>query len=163
MQNSTSVLKPAASELVRRIPSEEIPWIPYPLIANSFIRVLHVDEATNTVILNYRMAPHTITPVHGHHCVATALTVDGEWFYDDLCFRKGDIAFESTVEVHQPITKELGATLLTTLIGGAGNDKLLENYNEDGTRTILRTKLFKAMERLSPKDFDKLDFTELVS
>jgi hypothetical protein len=128
--------------------------MPYPLIANSFIKVLHVDEASNTVILSYRMA---------HHCVATAMTLEGEWFYDDLCFRKGDIAFESTVEVHQPITKELGATLLTTLIGGVGNDKLLENYNEDGSRTVLRTKLFKAMVRLSPDAFHELDFAALVS
>ncbi len=163
MTNAAKVLEPVAPGLVRRIASEEIPWIPYPLIPNSYIRVLHVDEANNTVILSYRMAPHTVTPVHGHHCVATAMTLDGEWFYDDLSFRKGDIAFETTVEVHQPITKELGATLLTTLIGGPGNDKLLENHNADGTRTILRTRLFKAMERLSQKDFDKLDFAELVS
>jgi hypothetical protein len=26
----------------------------------------------------------TVTPVRGHHCVATAMTVESEWFYDDM-------------------------------------------------------------------------------
>ena len=65
---------------VRRIASSEIPWIDYPLIPGSSWRVLHVDEETNTVILNFRMAPWTKSPVHGHYCTATAYTLEGEWF-----------------------------------------------------------------------------------
>lgn len=148
---------------VQRIDSSEVPWLDYPLIPNSQWRVLHVDEETNTVILNFRMGPWTTTPVHGHFCTATAYTLDGEWFYDDLSFGKGDIAFETTVEVHQPITKEQGATLLTTLIGGRGNDKLLEDHHEDGSKTLLRTRLFKAVERISAEDYAKLDFSTLLN
>lgn len=148
---------------VRRIASADIPWLDYPLIPGSTWRVLHVDEDSNIVILNFRMAPWTKSPVHGHFCTATAYTLEGEWFYDDLAFGAGDVAFETTVEVHQPIAKAQGASLLTTLIGGRGNDKLLEDYNEDGTTTLLRTRLFKACERISVEDYQKLDFASLLN
>lgn len=148
---------------VRRIASSEIPWIEYPLIPGSSWRVLHVDEETNTVVLNFRMAPWTKSPVHGHFCTATAYTLEGEWFYDGLSFGVGDVAFETTVEVHQPIAKEKGATLLTTLIGGRGNDRLLEDHNADGTTTLLRTRLFKACERISVADYERLDFASLLN
>lgn len=153
----------ASQGAVNHIASDEVPWLPYPRIPHSYFRVLKVDEHANIVVLNYKMPPWTTTPVHGHHCTATAYTLEGEWFYDDLCFRKGDVAFETTVEVHQPITKESGAMLLTTLIGGVGNDKLLEDHNPDGTTTLLRTRLFKAVERMAPADFEKLDFAALVN
>lgn len=147
---------------VRRIPSDEVPWLPYALIPNTFFRVLQVDEENNIVVLNFRMPPWTVTPLHGHHCTATAYTLEGEWFYDDLCFGEGDVAFETTVEVHQPITREKGAVLLTTLIGGKGNDKLLEDHNADGTTTLLRTRLFKACERITPEAYSALDFKALL-
>jgi anti-sigma factor ChrR (cupin superfamily) len=155
--------QPAEPVDVRRIASSEVPWIDYPLIPGSSWRVLHVDEETNTVILNFRMAPWTKSPVHGHFCTATAYTLEGEWFYDDLSFGPGDVAFETTVEVHQPISREKGATLLTTLMGGRGNDRLLEDHNEDGTTTLLRTRLFKACERISVEDYAKLDFAGLLN
>lgn len=148
---------------IQKVSSEEIPWLPYPLIPNSFFRVLQVDEVNNIVILNFKMQPWTTTPVHGHHCTATAYTLEGEWFYDDLCFRQGDIAYETTVEVHQPITKDHGAVLLTTLIGGSGNDKLLEDHNPDGTKTLLRTRLFKACERITPEAYAALDLQALLN
>lgn len=148
---------------VRRVATSDVPWIDYPLIPGSSWRVLLVDEPTNTVILNFRLAPWTKSPVHGHFCTATAYTLEGEWFYDDMAFSAGDVAFETTVEVHQPFAKEKGATLLTTLIGGPGNDRLLEDHNEDGTTTLLRTRLFKACERISPEDYAKLDFASLVN
>lgn len=151
-----------AEELVRRIAADDVPWLPYALIPNTFFRVLQVDTESNIVLLNFKMPPWTVTPVHGHHCTATAYTLEGEWYYDDLCFRAGDIAFETTVEVHQPVTKEKGAVLLTTLIGGKGNDKLLEDHNADGTTTLLRTRLFSACERITPEAYAELDFDSLL-
>lgn len=151
-----------AENLVRRIPSDDVEWLPYARIPNTFFRVLQVDEENNIVVLNFKMPPWTVTPVHGHHCTATAYTLEGEWYYDDLCFREGDLAFETTVETHQPITKDKSAMLLTTLIGGKGNDKLLEDHNPDGTTTLLRTRLFKAVERISLEDYAALDFDALV-
>ena len=151
-----------AEELVRRIAADDVPWLPYALIPNTFFRVLQVDTESNIVILNFKMPPWTVTPVNGHHCTATAYTLEGEWYYDDLCFRAGDIAFETTVEVHQPVTKEKGAVLLTTLIGGKGNDKLLEDHNADGTTTLLRTRLFSACERITPEAYAELDFDSLL-
>lgn len=147
---------------LQRVASDDVDWIPYALIPNTFFRVLTVDETNNIVILNFKMPPWTRTPVHGHHCTATAYTLEGAWSYDGLDFKQGDLAFETTVEVHQPFTRESGAILLTTLIGGAGNDKLLEDHNEDGTTTLLRTRLFKAFERISLADAAKLDFASLV-
>lgn len=151
-----------AQTQVRLIASDDIDWIPYPLIPNTFFRVLHVDETNNIVILNFKMPPWTKTPVHGHHCTATAYTLEGQWSYDDLDFNRGDLAYETTVEVHQPFTRENGAILLTTLIGGAGNDSLLEDHHEDGTTTLLRTRLFKAFERISLADAEKIDFASLI-
>jgi len=150
-----------AEELIRCIPTDDVEWLPYARIPNTFFRVLQVDEESNIVVLNFKMPPWTVTPVHGHYCTATAYTLEGEWFYDDLCFRKGDLAFETTVELHQPITKDKGAVLLTTLIGGKGNDKLLEDHNADGTTTLMRTRLFKAVERISLADYEALDFDAL--
>lgn len=152
-----------AHDQIRSIASEDIDWIPYGLIPNSYFRVLHVDEGNNIVILNFKMPPSTRTPVHGHYCTATAYTLEGQWFYDELAFNKGDLAYETTTEVHQPYTRDQGVVLLTTLIGGAGNDKLLEDHNEDGTRTLLRTRLFKAYERISLADALQLDMASLVN
>ncbi len=149
------------SEL-NRIPSDDIPWLDYPLIPNSSFKILKVDEVTNTVILKFRMGPHVTTPRHGHHCVATAYTVDGEWFYDDLVFRKGDIAYECTTEVHQPITREQPAELLTTFIGGSGNDRLIEEYAADGHSYILRTRFFKALEGITADELATLDLASLI-
>ena len=148
---------------LQRIASEEIPWLPYALIPNSFFRVLQVDEENNIVVLNFKMPPGTVTPLHGHHCTAMAYTLDGEWSYDDLTFGKGDLAFETTVEVHQPVTKDKHAMLLTVLSGGKGNDKLLEDHNEDGTTTLLRTKFFKAYERISPEEAEAIDLEPLLA
>jgi hypothetical protein len=150
------------ADMVRRIAAEDVPWLPYALIPKTFFRVLQVDVENNIVILNFKMPPWTVTPVHGHHCTATAYTLEGEWFYDDLCFRAGDLAFETTVEVHQPVTREKGAVLLTTLIGGKGNDKLLEDHHPDGTTTLLRTRLFSACERITPEAYAALDFEALL-
>lgn len=162
--NDTQLAVPApAEEEVRRIASDDVAWLPYGPIPNTMFRVLQVDEENNIVILNFKMPPWTVTPVHGHHCTATAYTLEGEWFYDDLCFAAGDVAFETTVEVHQPVTREKGAVLLTTLIGGKGNDKLLEDHNPDGTTTLLRTRLFKAVERITIEDFERLDFAALLN
>ena len=153
----------SSTNALQRIASSEVPWLPYALIPDTFFRVLRVDEDTNIVVLQFKMPPDCITPIHGHHCTATAYTLEGEWYYDDLAFKAGDLAFETTVEVHQPITKDKGATLLTTLIGGRGNDKLLEDHNPDGSTTLLRTRLFKACERISLEDFHKLDFASLLN
>lgn len=142
---------------LERIASEDIPWLPYGPIAGSEWRVLRVDEERNIVVMNFRMAPWTITPVHTHHCAATAYTLEGEWFYDDYKFSKGDIAFEIRPDAHQPITKDKGATLLTTFIGKRGDDRLIENHNDDGTTTLLRTRMFKACERLTPEQFADVD------
>ncbi|MEJ2457269.1 MAG: hypothetical protein P8Y58_03615 [Novosphingobium sp.] len=153
----------AENQPVQQVSKDEIPWLPYQVIPNTYFRVLQVDEVNNIVILNFKMPPWTVTPVHGHHCTATAFTLEGEWFYDDLCFRQGDIAYETTVEVHQPITRDQGAVLLTTLMGGKGNDKLLEDHNPDGTTTLLRTRLFKACERITPEAYAALDFQSLLN
>ncbi|MEC3909127.1 cupin domain-containing protein [Sphingobium sp. CR2-8] len=161
--NASTTLAHADEEPVQRIATDDIPWLPYALIPNTQFRVLQVDEDNNIVILNFKMPPHTVTPVHAHHCTATAYTLEGEWFYDDLSFQKGDIAFETTVEVHQPVTRERGAILLTTLIGGRGNDKLLEDHHPDGSTTLLRTRLFKACERITPKAYAELDFASLLN
>jgi hypothetical protein len=147
---------------VNRIASEELPWLAYPLIQNSMFKILKVDELTNTVILKFRMGPHVTTPRHGHHCVATAYTISGEWFYEDLEFRQGDIAYECTTDVHQPLTREQPAELLTTFIGGRGNDRLLEEYDAEGHSYLLRTRFFKALEGITQDELARLDLPALL-
>lgn len=151
-----------ASAELSRIASDALPWLPYPLIKNSHFKVLKVHEDTNTVILRFKMAPHTVTPRHGHHCVATAYTLSGIWYYDDLEFRAGDVAFEFTTDVHQPITKEVGAELLTTFIGGRDNDRLIEEFPDNGAPYVLRTRFFKALEGITPGQMQQLDFAALI-
>jgi hypothetical protein len=148
---------------VNRIASDELPWLAYPLIENSWFKILKVDEITNTVIFKFRMGPHVTTPKHGHHCVATAYTLSGEWFYEDLQFRAGDIAYESTSDIHQPITREKPAELLTTFIGGRGNDCLLEEYDDHGQSHMLRTRFFKALEGITQEQLGCLDLAALLA
>lgn len=162
MSNAASTA-PKTLDVIQRVASSEVPWLPYALIPNTFFRVLHVDEINNIVIVHFKMPPWTTTPMHGHHCSATAYTLEGEWFYDDLSFGPGDIAYENTVEVHQPVTREKGAMLLTTLIGTRDDDRLLEDHNDDGTTTMLRTRLFKAFERITPEAYAKLDFNAYLN
>jgi hypothetical protein len=145
-----------------RIASDEIPWLAYPLIANSFFKIVKVDEISNTVILRFRMGPHVVTPRHGHHCVATAYTLDGAWYYDGLEFRKGDIAYEDTTMVHQPMTRDEPAELLTTFMGGRGNDALIEEYDEHNNSYILRTRFFKALEGISEQQLRALDLEAII-
>jgi hypothetical protein len=147
---------------VNRIASDEVPWLSYPLIENSWFKILKVDEINNTVILKFRMGPHVTTPKHGHHCVATAYTISGEWFYEDLEFRAGDIAYECTTDVHQPLTRGQPAELLTTFIGGRGNDCLLEEYGADGRPYMLRTRIFKALEGITQEQLGRLDIAALL-
>lgn len=145
-----------------RIASDAIPWLAYPLIPNSFFKIVKVDEPTNTVMLRFRMSPHVVTPRHGHHCLATAYTLDGAWYYDDLAFRKGDLAFESTRDVHQPLTRDEPAELFTTFMGGRGNDALIEEYDEQGHSYILRTRFFKALEGITEDELRRLDLSALI-
>lgn len=147
---------------LERLRFDDTPWLPYPLIENSFFRVHRVDEENNVVVLNFKMPPGTITPKHGHHCIAMAYTLSGEWHYDNLSFEQGDMAFETKAEVHRPITTDKPAELLTILFGGPGNDKLLEDINEDGSTTVLRTRFFKAVERLTAAEYTKLDLHALL-
>lgn len=145
-----------------RIASDEIPWLPYAMIAGSRFKVLKVDEETNTVILRFNMAPHTVTPRHGHHCVATAYTLSGAWYYDDLEFRAGDVAFEDTIEIHQPLTRDEPAELLTTFIGGRGNDKLIEEFPDEGGSYVLTTRFFKALCGVTPEQLKAIDLKALL-
>jgi hypothetical protein len=158
---STAGLLPGGE--VNRIASEELPWLAYPLIPDSKFKILKVDEITNTVILKFHMGPHVTTPRHGHHCVATAYTISGEWFYEDLEFRQGDIAYECTTDIHQPLTRDQPAELLTTFIGGRGNDCLLEEYADDGHSYMLRTRFFKALEGITQEQLTRLDLSALLS
>ena len=82
--------------------------------------------------------------------------------YGDQVFRQGDIAFERPGEIHQPTTAESGAELLTILIGGKGNDKTLQNFEDDGTSYIFPTRFFKAIERVSPEELARLDLKALL-
>lgn len=151
----------AGNEL-SRIASDDLPWLAYPLIAKTSFKIVKVNEATNTVILRFRMSPWTVTPKHRHHCVATAYTLAGAWYYDDLEFRAGDLAFECTSEPHQPVTRDLPAELVTTFIGGRGNDALLEEYDDQGRSRILRTRFFKALEGIDERELRELDLSALI-
>jgi hypothetical protein len=151
-----------ALDHLSRIDSDAVPWLTYPLIKDSKFKILKVDETTNTVILRFKMGPNVVTPRHGHYCVATAYTLDGEWFYGDLAFRKGDVAFEDTLEVHQPLTRAVGAELLTTFIGGPNEDRLLEEYAVDGSSYTLRTRFFKALERITPQQLAEINVKALL-
>jgi hypothetical protein len=149
-------------EQVSRIDTDSIPWLDYPLIPNSRFKIIQVEESTNTVVLRYQMGANVRTPMHAHHCLAMAYTLDGEWHYDGLTFRKGDLAFEQGLDPHQPYTEEKSAELLTTLIGGKGNPNLLEEFPEEGGSYILTTQFFKALCGISAEELSDLDLYELM-
>ena len=138
----------------------------YPLRTGSWegteFRVLKVDETNNIVVLNFRMGPHTVTQRHDHHCTAMAYTLKGQWTYGDSVFEEGDLAFEHPGEVHQPVTRDRGVELLTILIGGRGNRKLLQNYEEDGSTYVLGVRFFKAVERITPAELSAIELSSLL-
>jgi hypothetical protein len=159
---------------VNRIASDEVPWLAYPLIENSLFKILKVDEITNTVILKFRIGSHVTTPKHGHHCVATAYTLSGEWFYEDLEFRAGDIAYECTTDVHQPLTREKPAELLPHSSADAATTVCSRNTARTGDPTCcvpasskpskaLRTRFFKALEGITQDQLARLDLAALLA
>lgn len=152
----------SVQQFVNKIETDSVPWLPYGLVEGCQFRILKADEASNVVALNFRMGPHTVTQKHGHFCTAMAVTLDGEWMYDDRVFSKGDIAFEVPGEEHQPITREHGAELLTILFGGPGNPRFLHNYEEDGTSYTFGMRFFKALERITPEALAELDLEALL-
>ena len=145
-----------------RVAGDELPWLPYSMIPGSSFKILKVEESTNTVVLRFNMAPHTVTPRHAHHCQAMAYTLSGVWYYDHLTFRRGDLAFENDLAPHQPVTRDEPAELLTTFVGGRGNDRLLEEYPENGPPYLLRTRFFKALEGITPEQLARLDLQSLL-
>ena len=151
-----------ALSLVNRIDPQQVPWLPYGLIEGTQFRVLKVDPRNNIVVLNFRMGPRTVTQKHDHHCTALAYTLGGQWMYGDQVFEKGDLAFEQPGEIHQPITRDHGAELLTIMIGGRGNPRLLQNYEEDGSTYILGTRFFSAVERITPQQLAAVDLQSLL-
>lgn len=146
----------------KHISSHDTPWLPYGLVDGCHFRVLKTDEQNNIVVLNFKMPPHTKTQMHDHFCTALAYTLEGEWMYDDQVFKKGDIAFEVPGEIHQPVTGDKGAELLTILFGGPGNPKFLRNIEEDGSSYTLGMKFLKAMEGKTAQELEGLDIDSLL-
>jgi len=155
-------MSPEISEFVNRIESYSTPWLPYGLVKDCKFRVLKADETSNTVILNFLMPPNCTTQLHDHFCTAMAYTIDGEWMYGDQVFSKGDVAFEVPGEVHQPVTGDRGAELLTILFGGPTESRFLRNFEEDGSSYTIGMPFLKAVERITPEALENLDLEALL-
>jgi quercetin dioxygenase-like cupin family protein len=149
-------------DFVNKIETYQVPWLPYGLVEGCFFRVLKVDPDSNLVVLNFRMPPNCETQMHDHYCTALAYTLEGEWMYNDQTFRKGDLAFEVPGEVHQPVTGDQGAELLTILFGGKGNSLFLKNFEADGSSYNLGLKMLQAYERKTPEEVANLDIESLL-
>lgn len=145
------------------IATEDVPWLPLFLIPGAFFRVYNVDEESNVVLKSIKMPPWSTARKHGHYCKATGYTLEGEWFNDDLSFKEGELSWEVPPAVHQPLTRDKGATILITIVGKPGDDRLLEEHHEDGSKTLIRTRFFKALERISLEDFHKLDLESYLN
>lgn len=155
-------MNPEISDFVNRIESRNTPWLPYGLVDGCKFRVLKADEDSNTVILNFLMPPNCTTQLHDHFCTAMAYTLEGEWMYGDQVFSRGDVAFEVPGELHQPVTGDQGAELLTILFGGKGEDRFLRNFEEDGSSYCMGMTFLKAVERISPTDLEQIDLDSLL-
>ena len=145
------------SGYVGKIDASNIPWIPYGLVEGTEWRVLKADEDNNIVILNFRMPPHCVTQSHDHYCNALAYTVSGEWMYGEQVFRQGDVAYEFPGEVHQPVTGDHSAELLTVMIGRHGEPRFLRNFEEDGSSYAIGINFMKAYEGVTPEEASKIN------
>ena len=153
---------PDISDFVNRVESDNTPWLPYGLVEGCKFRVLKADAASNTVVLNFLMPPHCTTQLHDHFCTAMAYTLEGEWMYGDQVFSKGDLAFEVPGEVHQPVTGEKGARLLTILFGGPDESRFLKNFEDDGSSYVIGMKFLKAVERITAEELENIDLKSLL-
>jgi quercetin dioxygenase-like cupin family protein len=122
-------------------------------------KVLKADAENRRVVAKVKFAPNSKMPRHTHHCRAIAYTLSGEWEYDKGRFTPGVVAYESVGENHQPFSKT-GTEMF--LIFDADGERFLENHLSDGTTIHLGMRFFKAMERITRADAEKLDLAKLV-
>ncbi|MCY4426081.1 MAG: cupin domain-containing protein [Halieaceae bacterium] len=155
-------MHPEISDFVNRIESSNTPWLPYGLVEGCSFRVLKTHEASNTVVLNFLMPPNCTTQLHDHFCTAMAYTLEGEWMYGNQVFKQGDLAFEVPGEIHQPVTGEAGAQLLTILFGGPGENRFLRNFEEDGSSYTIGMPFLKAVEGITPAELEQIDLEALL-
>ncbi len=136
-------------------------WLPVelPETENTFIKVLEVDETSQTVITLVRFDKNGKAPQHFHHNYAYLYTIEGSWTYDDGTFFAGDMAFEEPGQLHTPSSEE--GTIMS-LVFRSPNGLFLDNYLEDGTIIHLGMPFFKAAVGISLEEYRNLDLASLV-
>lgn len=116
------------------IHDEDRPWVEMKDLGyeGSYIKVLYVDRATNTVAFLYDMAPGQAFPMHEHRCRVIAYTLEGEWWYDRRkALKAGTAIFEDSGSTHFPQSGAQGFKAFVVLLGEPGEDVLIRRQHPD--------------------------------
>ena len=105
-------------------------WVPTPQFGGGAIKILLLDEEAKRVCLIYRFEANANLPRHSHACTAMALTLSGEWEYDEGKLPVGSFAYEPFGSDHRPMSGP-GADVFVTL--QSTNDEFLVYHLDDGS------------------------------
>lgn len=118
-------------------------WVPVPALGGGDVKILNIDEDKHRVSFLYRFEPNSVLPRHSHSCAAQAITLEGEWEYEEGKLPVGAYAYEPVGSVHVPSSKP-GAVLFITLMGDS--DEFLTWHYDDGTTLVLDMDAFRELE-----------------
>jgi len=145
----------ATEDPTRVFTSDELDWIPLPLVpkGEGWFKVVHADEELGKVIFRFRFSPDCELSPHTHHCHAVAYTISGEWEYEGLRLPEGAVAYEPVGSTHTP-SSDPGAELIVVL--SSDSDQFIVNHLDDGTDVPFDMAFFKAMEGISAEEAQKM-------
>lgn len=152
----------ADEEEVTIIRADEGEFIEMPLPGSKGVltRLLRVDEENKQVVMHVRFEPGARAPRHYHYCRAVAYTMSGSWEYDEGKFQPGDVAYETTGNIHTPFSDE-GSELMLVL--SSDDHRYLDNYMDDGSIVRYTIDTFKFFQGKTQADIDDMSIMQLFS
>lgn len=118
-------------------------WVPVPALGGGEVKMLNLDEENHRVAFLYRFEKNAVLPRHSHKCAAQAITLEGEWEYEEGALPVGAYAYEPVGSTHAPKSKN-GAVLFITLMGDS--DEFLTWHYDDGSEMAVDMDVFRSLD-----------------
>lgn len=118
-------------------------WVPVPALGGGEVKILNVDDKNHRVAFLYRFEKNAVLPKHSHKCAAQAITLEGEWEYEEGSLAEGAYAYEPVGSFHRPSSKD-GAVLFINLM--SDSDEMLTWHFDDGREMEVDMDVFRALD-----------------
>jgi hypothetical protein len=136
------------------------PWLSFPGLTTD-LKILHVDEERNIVVVMSRIAAGGDGGKHLHLCEAIAYTARGEWAYDNGSLPEGAVAIEPHGSIHTP-TSEGGSEQFVVFVG-TGPDLLQTLDEDDNVVATTSIKHFKLLHDMTPEEAMRTGLVSMAS